>query len=328
MLFRPIGKEGQKIFRQKSVLIVGIGALGCGVANHLVRAGVGKVRLIDRDFVEESNLQRQMLFDEEDALHALPKAIAAERKLKKINSSVAIESHVKDVTSETIAPVLEGIDVVVDGTDNFETRFLLNDACYQKGIPFVYGGAVSSRGMSAVFVPGETPCLRCLIEEGTNTGETCDTVGVLGPVVDVVASYQAIETMKCLLGNREKRSRSVVTFDLWENRHYEIRLGQRKRGCPCCDLREFPALRKRMSKEVSLCGRETIQIHGSSGYDLTEWKKRLEGAVRSVTETPFLLRVELKEGERLVLFPDGRTLVQGTDKIERARTLYAKYIGA
>lgn len=326
ILFKPIGIEGQETLADKSVLIVGVGALGTVTANHLVRAGIGLVRLADRDYVEKSNLQRQMLFDEEDVAEALPKAVAAENKLCKINSDVTVEAHVIDVSRQTIEDLMAGVDLVIDGTDNFETRFLLNDVCYKLGVPFVYGGAVSSRGMTAMFVPGETPCLRCFISNGANSGEMCDTVGVLSPVVDIVASYQSVEVLKYLAG-AEKRRNSLLTFDVWENRFYEIAYKKAKQGCPCCGTREYPALKDDGQDSVtSLCGRETIQIHLRSSFNLDTWGKHLE-AVASVTQTPFLLRADLPEGERLVLFPDGRTLIQGTEEMTRAKSLYTRYIG-
>jgi molybdopterin/thiamine biosynthesis adenylyltransferase len=326
VLFQPIGKSGQEALVKKRVLIVGVGALGTVVANHLVRSGIGCTRLADRDYVEKSNLQRQMLFDEDDVEDALPKAVAAERKLRKINSDVIVEGQVIDVTRETIEPLIDGIDLVVDGTDNFNTRFLLNDACFKYGIPFVYGGAVSSRGMTAMFIPGETPCLRCFISNGSNNGETCDTVGVLSPVVDIVASYQSVEILKYLVGETKRRN-SLLTFDVWQNRFYEIGFKQAKKDCPCCRLEEYPALQNDNSDTAtSICGRETVQIHAQSSFHLDEWEHRLAAAA-SVTKTPFLLRVELPEGERLVLFPDGRTLVQGTEDVTRAKSLYTRYIG-
>ncbi|HET7579796.1 MAG TPA: ThiF family adenylyltransferase [Bacillales bacterium] len=326
MLFAPIGEAGQRQLSGKCVCVIGVGALGSVIANHLVRAGVGHVRIADRDYVEESNLQRQMLFDEEDVKLTLPKAVAAERKLRKINSDVQVEGIVVDVTKETVGSLIEDVDLVVDGTDNFSTRFLLNDACFQKEIPFVYGGAVASRGMTAMFVPGETPCLRCMIPESGGNGQTCDTVGVLSPVVDVAASFQATETLKYLIGAKDHRRNTLLTFDLWENRFYEMAFSKPKADCPTCQQKIFPSLNESGNEVTSLCGRETVQIHLQQAFELDEWAGRLSPAAK-VTKTPFLLRVELSEGERLVLFPDGRTLVQGTEDLTRAKSLYARYIG-
>lgn len=327
VLFQPIGKEGQQKLATKKVLIVGMGALGTVLANHLVRAGVGHVRFADRDYVEKSNLQRQMLFDEDDVAESLPKAIAAQKRLQKINSDVTVEGIVTDVTLQNIDELMDSVDLVLDGTDNFQTRFLINDACYQKGIPFVYGGAVSSRGMSAIFIPGVTPCLRCFIGGGNSAGQTCDTIGVISPVVDIVASFQAIEALKYLTDNHDVQRKSLITFDVWKHHMYEMKFSKSKENCPTCSLHEFPALQGEAEQTVtSLCGRETVQINMGQKLDLQEWSEKL-AKVAEVSKTPFLIRVQLPEGERLVLFPDGRTLVQGTEDITRAKSLYARYIG-
>nr|WP_026293809.1 ThiF family adenylyltransferase [Saccharibacillus kuerlensis] len=328
MLFAPIGSEGQSRLAERSVCIVGMGALGTVLANHMVRAGVGRVRLADRDYVERSNLQRQMLYDEEDAIQALPKVTAAERKLRSINSSVRLETVFADVTPGNIGSLLQDIDLVLDGTDNFQTRFLLNDACYSGGIPFIYGGAVGSRGMSAIFVPGETPCLRCLIPTADSGGETCDTVGVISPIIDIVASYQAVEALKFLVGDREARRETLLSFDIWNNHHHALKPISPRPDCPCCGLKRYPALNREEETVLSLCGRDSVQIAGHEPFDLELWRKRLEPAARSLKTNPYLIRAEMPEGERLVLFEDGRVLVQGTDDPARARTVYAKYIGS
>ncbi|GAE24767.1 molybdopterin biosynthesis protein MoeB [Halalkalibacter wakoensis JCM 9140] len=326
MRFSPIGEEGQQKLAQKSVLIVGVGALGTVLANHLVRAGVGLVRMVDRDYVEMSNLQRQMLFDEDDVKESLPKAVAAERKLKAINSSVIIEGIVTDVTMDNLPKLLEGIDLVLDGTDNFRTRFLLNDMCFKKGIPFAYGGAVSARGMSALFIPGKTPCLRCFINPGEGTGQTCDTIGVISPVVDIVASYQVVEVIKYLVEDEQSLRGTLRSFDLWNNHQFDLKMDKAKTNCPTCQNQEYPSLQEEEDHVTTLCGRETVQIQRKEPIDLEMWSVKLE-SVAELKKTPFLLRVQLAEGERLVLFPDGRVLIQGTEDISRAKTLYSKYIG-
>lgn len=326
-LFAPIGAEGQRKLSERAVCIVGMGALGTVLANHMVRAGVGKVRMADRDYVERSNLQRQMLYDEEDAERSLPKVVAAESKLKRINSSVEIEAVFADVTPGNIAQLLDGVDLVLDGTDNFRTRFLLNDACYAHGIPFVYGGAVGSRGMSAIFVPGETPCLRCFIPTADSGGETCDTVGVIAPIVDIVASYQAAEALKYLVDDREARRGTLLSIDVWNNRQHELGSVHARPDCPCCGLREYPALVREAETTLSLCGRDSIQIAGHAPFELESWQRRLAPAARSLKANPYLIRAELPGGERIVLFADGRVLVQGTDDPVRARTIYDRYIG-
>ncbi|WP_227934983.1 ThiF family adenylyltransferase [Alkalihalobacillus deserti] len=324
--FSPIGEKGQKELGTKSVLIVGVGALGTVLANHLVRAGVGLVRIVDRDYVEMSNLQRQMLFDEQDVRDSLPKAVAAERKLKAINSSVSIEAIVTDVTVATLPGLLEGIDLVLDGTDNFRTRFLLNDMCFKLGIPFAYGGAVSARGMSAMFIPNKTPCLRCFINHGEGNGQTCDTIGVISPVVDIVASYQVIEVLKYLVDDHQALRGTLRSFDVWRNHQFDLKMDAPKSDCPTCQKKEYPALFDEEDHITTLCGRETVQIQRKEKIDLNVWSKRLKG-VAEVQVTPFLLRVHLKEGERLVLFPDGRVLIQGTEDMTRAKSLYSKYMG-
>jgi molybdopterin/thiamine biosynthesis adenylyltransferase len=328
MLFAPIGEAGQRKLKDSAVCIVGMGALGTVLANHMVRAGVGLVRFVDRDYVEKSNLQRQMLYDEEDVDNDYPKVVAAEKKLRKINSDVRLEAIVEDVTVHNIEDLLQGMDLVLDGTDNFQTRFLLNDACFKLGIPFTYGGAVSSRGMSAILVPGVTPCLRCFIPSADTTGQTCDTIGVIAPVVDIVASYQAVEALKYLVDADGQRRNSLITFDVWNNHYFEMKLGEPTNNCPCCQLKQYPALdAQNQDSTLSLCGRSTVQIAGTAKLDLEQWRQRLEPVALQVKVNPYLLRVELPEGERLVLFPDGRVLVQGTDDLVRAKTLYARYIG-
>lgn len=327
MLFSPIGEEGQQKLQNSSVLIVGMGALGTALANHFVRAGIGLVRFIDRDYVEKSNLQRQMLFDEEDVNQALPKAIAAKNKLSKVNSDIRLEAIIADASPKNIDELLDGIDIVVDGTDNFQTRFLLNDACYKKGIPFVYGGAVSSRGMSAIFVPNETPCLRCFISSGDQGGQTCDTIGVISPIVDIVASLQVVESLKYLVGDKKNRRDSLLTLDIWNNYRYDMKFGAQRNDCPTCRKNEYPALNLAEKDIITvLCGRETVQIQAEQSFNLDVWAERLR-PVAKIQKTPFLLKAELPEGERLVLFPDGRTLVQGTEDIVRAKTIYSRYIG-
>lgn len=326
VLFNGIGEEGQTKLIHSSVLIVGLGALGTVIANHLARAGVGSLRLVDRDFVEMSNLQRQMLFTEEDAHQLVPKAIAAKHALEKVNSDIHIEAFVEDVSVESIERLMDGIDVVLDGTDNFETRFLLNDACFKWKVPFSYGGAVRTRGMGAFFIPDETPCLRCFIESGGTAGETCDTVGVLAPIIDIVASLQVIEAMKYLVGAGEKQRSTLESFDIWANTHQSIRYSQNRPNCPTCEKAEFPALNERSRSQTTLCGRESIQITASAPFDLNHMAKQLE-AVAQVKVTPFLIRAAINETETIVVFPDGRVLIQGVDDHTRAKTIYSKYIG-
>lgn len=327
MLFPPIGPQGQNRISHSRILVVGMGALGTVLANHMVRAGIGLLRIVDRDYVETTNLQRQMLYDEDDVNQALPKVIAAERKLAKINSMVQIDAKVMDVTALNVEALLENIDLVLDGTDNFQTRLLLNDACFKKGIPFVYGGAVSSRGMTAIFIPGQTSCLRCLIGAAEGDGQTCDTIGVIGPIVDIVASFQAVEALKYLVGAHTAQRSGLLSLEVWQHQMFTMKLGESTSDCPTCQLKLYPSLAIKENIIATLCGRDTVQIKGSSSMDLELWAGKLNQIGR-IYHNPFLLKIELPEGERLVLFADGRVLVQGTEDVTRARTLYDRYIGS
>jgi molybdopterin-synthase adenylyltransferase len=327
-LFSPIGVEGQNKIRAARVLVLGMGALGTVLASHMARAGVGTLRMVDRDYVELTNLQRQMLYDEEDAAQSLPKAVAAQRKLAKINSDVRLEPIVADVTALNVESLLEGIDLVLDGTDNFRTRLLLNDACFKHGIPFIYGGAVSAQGMTAMLIPGETCCLRCLIGSGDGGGgQTCDTVGVIAPIVDIIASFQAVEALKWMAGAAEAIRGTLLSLEVWHYQALNLKLPGAKKDCPTCRLKQYPALTTGDDTVSTMCGRETVQIQGFGTFDLELWEQRLTPSCR-VTRNPFLLRADLPEGERLVLFPDGRVLVQGTEDTSRAKSLYDRYIGS
>lgn len=328
MLFTPIREAGQQKLVNSTVLVVGAGALGTVICNHLVRAGVGRVRLIDRDYVELSNLQRQMLFDEEDAKQAMPKAIAAKNKLAKMNSTVSIEAIVGNATNENINELIKDTDVVLDGTDNFSTRYLLNDACFKHNIPFSYGGVVSSRGMTAFFIPNETPCLRCITNEGTESGQTCDTVGVISPAVDMISSLQTTETLKFLTGNKNNLRNTLKTVDIWFNQQYDMKLSNPDQNCRTCQKKEYPALqRTALDSEVVLCGRDTVQIHHKSRMDLENLEKQL-AKVATVQRTPFLLKATFNKTINLIIFADGRVLVQGTEDPVQARVWYDRYIGS
>jgi molybdopterin/thiamine biosynthesis adenylyltransferase len=327
MLFPPIGPEGQKSIANSRILIVGMGALGTVLANHMVRAGVGLLRMVDRDYVETTNLQRQMLYDEDDVKQALPKVIAAENKLSKVNSEVQIDTKVMDVNALNVEDLLDNIDLVLDGTDNFHTRLLLNDACFKTGIPLVYGGAVSSRGMTAIFIPGHTSCLRCLIGSAEGDGQTCDTIGVISPIVDIVASFQAVEALKYIVGAHSAQRHGLLSLEVWQHQIFNMKLGESKSDCPTCQLKLYPSLDMKENLTTSLCGRDTVQIKGSSSLDLEMWAGRL-ALIGQIYHNPFLLKVELPEGEKFVIFTDGRVLVHGTDDVTRARTLYDRYIGS
>jgi molybdopterin-synthase adenylyltransferase len=296
-----------------------------------VRAGVGSLRIVDRDFVELSNLQRQSLFDENDAAQGNPKAVAAADKLRQINSTVAIEPIVADITAVNIESFCKGVDLILDGTDNFETRFLLNDVAVSLGLPWIYGGCVGAEGQVMVIVPGETPCLRCLMPECPAPGSTptCDVAGILGPIVGVIASLEVAEALKFLSGNRDAVSRQLTVVDLWQNRMRQIDVrGLREQiDCPVCKHREFSWLSgKQGSRTASLCGRNAVQLsHPDTQIALDALAERLQ-SVGQVTQNPFLVRLKV-EGYELTVFSDARTIIAGTNDIATARAVYAKYIG-
>jgi len=332
ILFAPIGEEGQQKLLNARVAIVGMGALGTVLANHMVRAGVGYVRVIDRDFVEASNLQRQMLYHEHHAAEGLPKAIAAAETLRKINSGVTIDPVVADLTWANAEELLADVDLVLDGTDNFQVRFLVNDVCVKHNIPWVYGGGVSANGMTFPILPEVTPCLRCLFDTAPGPGstQTCDTAGVIGPIIHIVASYQAVEAFKILVGAEDKVRRSMLNLNIWEYSTSAIDIrGAKRPNCVCCSERTFEYLEPRSGTDaVSMCGRNTIQITPSEPWevDLPALAARL-GASGQVESNKFLVRFYATDEIRLVIFGDGRVLVQGTEDLSIARSLYAKYIG-
>lgn len=331
--FAPLGEAGQARLQNSCALVCGCGALGSVLADTLTRAGVGHIKLVDRDFVELSNLHRQVLYDERDVADVLPKAIAAQRKLQQVNSVIRIEAEVCDVDHTNIERLLSGVDCICDGTDNFETRFLLNDVSHARSIPWVYGGCVGAEGQQMTIIPGETPCLRCLIGEvpPPGTSPTCDTVGVLGPIVNVIASTQAMEAIKILSGNRQSISRTLNIFDLWDSRMRQIKLdGLRDQSqCLTCQQHDYSWLRgEKVGQSSVLCGRNAVQLSPPERQqlDLAHLREKLQ-SLGKVTANPFLLRVEV-EGYTLTLFADGRTIVGGTEDVAVAKTVHAKYIGA
>jgi adenylyltransferase/sulfurtransferase len=312
------------------VAIVGLGALGSLQAALLVRAGVRAVRLIDRDFVEESNLQRQLLYDEHDARTFQPKAVAAARHLREVNSLVSIEGLVDDLNPATIDRLLGGIDIILDATDNFDARYLLNDYAVKTGTPWIYGACVGSYGVTFTVVPGETACLRCIFESAPPPGltPTCDTAGVLGSIAGVVASLQAVEALKLAAGRRAALSRKIVMIDLWQNTWDELGAPDADPQCPCCGRRRFDYLEGREGAETSsLCGRDAVQVRGraDANLDLDELARRLAPLGR-VERTPFLLRADI-DAWRLTVFGDGRAIIGGTDDPALAKSVYARYVG-
>jgi adenylyltransferase/sulfurtransferase len=328
-LFAGIGPEGQAHIRSSRVVVVGCGALGSVAAETMVRAGVGRLTVVDRDFVEESNLQRQSLFDEQDVARGMPKAVAAEARLRAINSEVAVSGVVADLSGENAAELLRGADLVLDGTDNFETRFLVNDVCVREGIPWVYGACVGAYGLALLVRPGVSPCLRCLLEErpAPGSGPTCDTAGVVGPIVHVVAGVQCAEALKVLAGRMESLLPGLVTVDLWQAQFDVMDLRGRAPWCPACTEGRFEYAAAGAGPTAFLCGRDAVQVRGAgASLDLGLLADRL-ARVGAVTANEHLVRFRTPEAD-LVVFKDGRAIVKNVRDTAQARSLYAKYVGA
>lgn len=332
--FAPFGEGGQRELTNKRALVVGCGALGSVIANTLCRAGVGKLRIVDRDFLELNNLQRQVIYDEDDVAAGLPKAIAAANRLRKINSQIEIEPIVADISPANILELVSGVDVIVDGTDNFETRYLLNDAALQQHIPWIYGGCLGAEGQSMTILPGETPCLRCLMPEAPPPGSTptCDSAGILGPIINIIASLEAMEAIKILAGKTDAISRVLTVCDVWDNRFRQVKLESllaQREQCPACSGQEYPWLSgERGSHTAILCGRNAVQLSfpGGEGLSLEALEPQL-AKLGKVTRNAFLLRFAVDE-YLLTLFPDGRAIIGGTEDIAEAKSVYAKYVGA
>ncbi len=329
VLFQGIGEAGQQRLGAARAVLVGCGALGSAQANALVRAGIGALRIIDRDFVEESNLQRQMLFDEQDAREALPKAVAAERKLKAINSDVAAEGAVADLVAENAEELLSDADVILDGTDNFETRYLMNDVAVKHNRPWVYGAVVASYGIVMPIVPGRTACFTCWLAERPEAAleETCDTVGVINPAVNWVAALQVSEVLKLLTGNWKLEEARLHAGDVWQNQFRSLAVPRPRAGCRTCGERDFVHLGGQARPQVTLCGRNSVQIHERRRQlDLVRLRERLapHGTVRG---NNYLVRFWVPPYE-LTVFADGRAIIAGTKDPAVARSLYARYLGS
>jgi adenylyltransferase/sulfurtransferase len=332
MRFYGIAEAGQRKLVEAHVTLCGCGALGTVLANALVRAGVGHLRLVDRDFIETHNLQRQVLFDEHDVAENLPKAEAAARKLGAINSQVFVEPVVTDIDRTNILDLCRDADLILDGTDNFEVRYLINDVAVKLNKPWVYGGSIGSHGQTMTILPGQTPCLRCVFEAAPAPGEagTCETAGVLSPIVNIVASFQVAEALKILTGHMDKVSRELIYIDVWENTLRRIKIARLlgEIDCPCCQRRRFEWLEgEQGSQTTSLCGRNAVQVaqRMPTKLNFEEMAKHLE-ALGEVSYNRFLLRFGA-EGHEFTVFPDGRAIIKGTSDVDKARTLYAKYIG-
>jgi adenylyltransferase/sulfurtransferase len=334
VLFERIGPEGQRRLMASRVTLVGCGALGSMIADMLVRGGVGFLRICDRDYLEISNLQRQTLFDESDLAAGLPKAEAAGAKLHRINSEVAVEAVVADVNPANIERMAAGCDLLLDGTDNFETRYLINDLAVKRSTPWVYGAVIGATGLCLPIVPGRTPCLRCVFETAPppEMTPTCDTAGVLAPAVAVVAALQCVEAFKILTGRLEELNRRLTSVDVWSGRVVDLNVDRAGSAgdCICCKQRRFDYLEgSSVATTTHLCGRDAVQINRTGGgkIDFAAIAAKLERVlVEPVTYNRFLLQAHA-DGCELTLFVDGRAIVKGTSHADRARTIYAKYIG-
>lgn len=353
MLLPGFGEAGQRRLQASTAVVLGCGALGCLITELLARAGVGNLRIVDRDVIELTNLQRQVLFDEQDVADAIPKAEAARRRIERINSDIAVTAIVDDLSHRNIERYAEGADVLVDGLDNFEGRYLANDFAVKHGVPFVHGGAVGALGAAFAILPhtarGDarwetvaggsraTPCLRCLFEEAPPPGTTptCETVGVMAPAVTIIASFEAAEALKILTGNFDRVCPTLLNVDLWANRIAQLEVGHAyERGdCPCCKHGRFDYLAGRFgSGATTLCGGDAVQLthgQGSASLDLAGIAARLRGH-GDVLASPYMLRARIHENGRpyvLSVFPDGRAIVHGTSEANVARGIYARYVG-
>ncbi|MEQ1947578.1 MAG: ThiF family adenylyltransferase [Bryobacteraceae bacterium] len=326
--FAPLGEEGQQKIRSATVAIVGCGALGTVQAEALTRAGLGRLRIIDRDFVELSNLQRQFLFEEADAAEALPKAIAAARRLARVNAEVEVEPMVADLTPGNIEELFEDVDLIVDGTDNFETRFLMNDAAVSANIPWIYGAAVGSYGIKFTIDPGRTACFRCVYPEPPQGAQpTCETAGVLAAVTATIAALQVGDALKILAAGRAEVDTKITTVDVWTGGIRQVAAPEKDAECPCCAQRRFPYLDGTKRTPISLCGRNAVQIHERTRpIELAALAESLK-AIAPVRSNEFALRVSLDPYE-LTVFPDGRAIIKGTTDVGIARSIYARYVGA
>jgi adenylyltransferase/sulfurtransferase len=353
MLLPGFGEDGQRHLHEATVLMLGCGALGSVTVDMLARAGVGHIVIVDRDFVELTNLQRQVLFDEDDAAKSLPKAIAAKQKIAKINSGVRITAIVDDINHTNIERYAADADVFIDGLDNYETRYLANDLAVKTTRPYVYGAAVGATGTAFPVLPHgsgkaewevahsgnlATPCFRCLFDEAPppGTSATCDTVGVLSSVISIIAGFQVAEALKMLTGNYERVNRTLLNIDLWANEIHQLKVdgAYAKGDCPCCKQQHFDYLDGRAgSSAATLCGRNAVQLRHhqqTDGVNLDAIAKRLSGH-GEVNTNEFMLRASVKDQDTpytITLFPDGRAIIKGTDEPAVARNIYAKFIGA
>jgi molybdopterin-synthase adenylyltransferase len=327
VLFKEIGAEGQRKLARGRVVIVGCGATGSALASLLARSGVGSLRIVDRDYVEPSNLQRQTLFDENDARESTPKAIAAARQVARFNSEVVVEPQVADLTPANATSLLGGVDLILDGTDNFETRYLINDYALKNSVAWIYAAAVASYSVTMNILPGETACLACIFPESPRgTVETCETSGILNPAVNLVASIAAVEALKFLVGARSKMRRTLLSWDVWTNERAELGSDRPRTGCRVC-AGEFVHLAGEGRPHITLCGRNSVQIHERQRpVDFSELSVKL-GPLGNVRHNEFVLKF-WRDPYEMTLFPDGRAIIKGTTDTAIARSLYARYVGS
>jgi len=328
VLFPGVGAEGQRKLATSRITIVGCGATGSVLASLLARAGVGTIRIIDRDYVEPSNLQRQSLFDEADAAESLPKAIAAARKIAAFNSEIVVEPHVADLTPANIDALFEGAQLILDGTDNFETRYLINDFAVKNSLPWIYTAAVGSYGVTLNVLPGKTACLACIFSDPPQgTFETCETAGILNSAVNLVASIAATEAIKLLVEANEWVRHTLLSFDVWRNERAEVAADRPRPDCRVCGEHEFSHLAGVGRPHITLCGRNSVQIHERDRpVDLAEMSQRLK-PLGTVRHNDFVLKF-WREPYEMTLFPDGRAIIKGTTDKTIARSLYARYVGS
>jgi len=332
ILFQHIGEERQKLLMDSYAVVIGCGALGTVSSSYLTRAGIGHIRIIDRDFIEEGNLQRQILFDENDIAEGLPKAVAVQRKLRRVNTKINIEGIVTDVNYANIEKLTKDADIILDGTDNFETRFLINDSCVKNNIPWIYGACIGSRGLVMNIIPSKTPCLRCVFETMPQMGSfpTCDTAGVIGPIAGIIASIQVTEAIKILAEDYESINKMLIEIDVWDTRFKQIDIADLKdlNNCPTCKLHKYSYLEAKDGVMTTLlCGKNAVQVmcRNISGIDLEQLAKRL-ASIADVRSNAFMLKFKVKDHE-FTVFPDGRAIITGTDDFSTAKGLYSKYLG-
>lgn len=328
ILFPPIGEAGQHRLAEARIAVVGCGATGTALLSLLARAGIGYLRIIDRDYIEPSNLQRQSLFDEADAAESLPKAIAAARKIAACNSEITVEPHVADLTPGNVEDFLGDVAILLDGTDNLETRYLVNDFAVSRGLPWIYSAAVAGYAVTMTVLPRETACLACIFPDSPRgIIETCDTSGILNSAVNFVASVAATEALKLAVGARDQLRRTLLSYDVWTNDYASIRTDQPRNGCRTCQKRDFVHLAGEKRPHISLCGRNSVQIHERERpIDFAEMQRRLSphGTVR---HNEFILKF-WRDPYEMTLFPDGRAIIKGTTDTAIARSLYARYVGS